>query len=252
MRLTWQSRSIWVTLTRSICNCAEPELIVREEAQDQVKAGPGPGRGEEAGHVGRRSAAARGERAVGFPAADPGGRRGRPRASCCSGTSPRSAWSCAGSCPGCCGRGSTRSTSSRASGGASSGGCADGPAEFEDSRHLVAFLARAAKNKVIDEYRRAASRKQDMHREEPLWGDGGRPRSSPTRLDTPSEVAAGPRGLRPAPRPAARGAAGDPRAEGRRALEQGHRRAAGDQRADRPARPRGPAAPGGVGVGARG
>ena len=33
-----------------------------------------------------------------------------------------------------------------------------GPTEFEDSRHLVAFLARAAKNKVIDEYRRAASR----------------------------------------------------------------------------------------------
>ena len=30
------------------------------------------------------------------------------------------------------------------------------PTEFEDSRHLVAFLARAAKNKVIDEYRRAA------------------------------------------------------------------------------------------------
>src|SRR6202034_3649815 len=29
------------------------------------------------------------------------------------------------------------------------------PTEFEDSRHLVAFLARAAKNKVIDEYRRA-------------------------------------------------------------------------------------------------
>src|ERR1700758_727883 len=51
-----------------------------------------------------------------------------------------------------------------------------GPAEFEDSRHLVAFLARAAKNKVIDEYRRAASQKQDMHREEPLWGEGGRPR----------------------------------------------------------------------------
>ena len=50
-----------------------------------------------------------------------------------------------------------------------------GPTEFEDSRHLVAFLARAAKNKVIDEYRRAASRKQDMHREEPLWADGDRP-----------------------------------------------------------------------------
>ncbi len=64
-----------------------------------------------------------------------------------------------------------------------------GPAEFEDSRHLVAFLARAAKNKVIDEYRRAASRKQDMHREEPLWVDGGRPKDLPADTDSPSEVA---------------------------------------------------------------
>jgi RNA polymerase sigma factor (sigma-70 family) len=64
-----------------------------------------------------------------------------------------------------------------------------GPAEFEDSRHLVAFLARAAKNKVIDEYRRAASRKQDMHREEPLWVDGGRARELPADIDSPSEVA---------------------------------------------------------------
>ncbi len=63
------------------------------------------------------------------------------------------------------------------------------PTEFEDSRHLVAFLARAAKNKVIDEYRRAASRKQDMHREEPLWGDGMRPRDVPDPIDSPSEVA---------------------------------------------------------------
>jgi RNA polymerase sigma-70 factor (ECF subfamily) len=63
------------------------------------------------------------------------------------------------------------------------------PTEFEDSRHLVAFLARAAKNKVIDEYRRAASRKQDMHREEPLWGDGMRPRDVPDPTDSPSEVA---------------------------------------------------------------
>ena len=29
---------------------------------------------------------------------------------------------------------------------------------------------------MIDEYRRAASQKQDMHREEPLWTDGDRPR----------------------------------------------------------------------------
>jgi len=64
-----------------------------------------------------------------------------------------------------------------------------GPAEFEDSRHLVAFLARAAKNKVIDEYRRAASRKQDMHREEPLWVEGGRPKDLPADIDSPSEVA---------------------------------------------------------------
>ena len=63
------------------------------------------------------------------------------------------------------------------------------PTEFEDSRHLVAFLARAAKNKVIDEYRRAASRKQNMHREEPLWGDGVRPRDVPDPTDSPSEVA---------------------------------------------------------------
>lgn len=64
-----------------------------------------------------------------------------------------------------------------------------GPAQFEDSRHLVAFLARAAKNKVIDEYRRAASQKQDMHREEPIWGEGHRPRDLTAEEDTPSQVA---------------------------------------------------------------
>jgi RNA polymerase sigma factor (sigma-70 family) len=65
----------------------------------------------------------------------------------------------------------------------------DAPTDFEDSRHLVAFLARAAKNKVIDEYRRAASLKNDMHREEPLWGDGRRPKEVADPIDTPSEVA---------------------------------------------------------------
>lgn len=63
------------------------------------------------------------------------------------------------------------------------------PTEFEDSRHLVAFLARAAKNKVIDEYRRSASRKHDMHREEPLWGDGRRAREVPDPIASPSEIA---------------------------------------------------------------
>lgn len=63
-----------------------------------------------------------------------------------------------------------------------------GPAEFTDSRHLVGFLARAAKNKVIDEYRRAASQKQDMHREEPIWSEAGRPRELPGREESPSKV----------------------------------------------------------------
>src|SRR4051812_927809 len=64
-----------------------------------------------------------------------------------------------------------------------------GPAEVEDSRHLVAFLARAAKNKVIDQDRRAASQKQDVHREEPLWVDGGRPRDVADVADSPSDLA---------------------------------------------------------------
>jgi RNA polymerase sigma-70 factor (ECF subfamily) len=64
-----------------------------------------------------------------------------------------------------------------------------GPAEFSDSRHLVGFLARAAKNKVIDEYRRAGSRKGDMHREEPIWGESGRPRDLPDPGDSPPELA---------------------------------------------------------------
>lgn len=65
----------------------------------------------------------------------------------------------------------------------------EAPAEFEDSRHLVAFLARAAKNKVIDEYRRAASRKNDMRREEPLWSDGRQPKEVASPVDSPFEVA---------------------------------------------------------------
>jgi RNA polymerase sigma-70 factor (ECF subfamily) len=65
----------------------------------------------------------------------------------------------------------------------------EGATEFEDSRHLVAFLARAAKNKVIDEYRRAASQKQNMHREESLWTDADRPRELADSGETPSQVA---------------------------------------------------------------
>lgn len=61
--------------------------------------------------------------------------------------------------------------------------------EFQDARHLVAFLARAAKNKVIDEYRRAGSQKQNMRREEPIWGENLRPRELPSNDDSPSELA---------------------------------------------------------------
>jgi RNA polymerase sigma factor (sigma-70 family) len=57
--------------------------------------------------------------------------------------------------------------------------------EFEDPQYLVAFLARAARNKVIDEYRRALSQKQDKRLEEPLWGARGLAGD----VDSPSEVA---------------------------------------------------------------
>ena len=63
-----------------------------------------------------------------------------------------------------------------------------GPHEFEDPRSLVAFLARAAKNKVIDEYRRAASQKGNMRREEPLWINETQARDLVGEVDSPSEV----------------------------------------------------------------
>jgi RNA polymerase sigma factor (sigma-70 family) len=63
------------------------------------------------------------------------------------------------------------------------------PTEFDDGRHLVAFLARAAKNKVIDEYRRAGSQKGDMRREEPLWTEGDRPKDVAAQIETASQVA---------------------------------------------------------------
>jgi len=64
-----------------------------------------------------------------------------------------------------------------------------GHERFEDPRYLVAFLAQAAKHKVIDEYRRAASQKQDMRREEPLWPTGLRRTEIVAEKDSPSELA---------------------------------------------------------------
>src|SRR3954447_13443640 len=43
-----------------------------------------------------------------------------------------------------------------------------GPNDLREEQNLITFLAWAARNKVIDEYRRAATRKQDVRREEPL------------------------------------------------------------------------------------
>jgi RNA polymerase sigma-70 factor (ECF subfamily) len=62
-----------------------------------------------------------------------------------------------------------------------------GPERFEEPRCLVAFLAQAAKNKVIDQHRRAASRKCDVRREEPMWA--GAFREVAADQDTPSELA---------------------------------------------------------------
>jgi RNA polymerase sigma-70 factor (ECF subfamily) len=64
-----------------------------------------------------------------------------------------------------------------------------GPTDIEDEPNLVAFLAWAARNKVIDEYRRASSRKQDVRREESLWDRDDRPRDLEATTDTPSQVA---------------------------------------------------------------
>src|SRR5580704_19092332 len=63
------------------------------------------------------------------------------------------------------------------------------PTEFDDGRHLVAFLAWAARNKVIDEYRRASTQKGDMRREEPLWTEGDRPKDVAAQIETASQVA---------------------------------------------------------------
>jgi RNA polymerase sigma factor (sigma-70 family) len=63
-----------------------------------------------------------------------------------------------------------------------------GPNDLEDEQKLITFLAWAARNKVIDQYRRAATQKQDITREERLQtgGDGDERLASG---DTPSQLA---------------------------------------------------------------
>lgn len=64
-----------------------------------------------------------------------------------------------------------------------------GPNDLHEEKNLVAFLAWAARNKVIDEYRRAATQRQDVRRETalPVEGLGGKPLAR--RDETPSQVA---------------------------------------------------------------
>jgi RNA polymerase sigma factor (sigma-70 family) len=60
--------------------------------------------------------------------------------------------------------------------------------ELDGIENLIGFLARAARNKVIDEYRRASSAKQDVRREESMW-EGIEPRELVDGSDAPFEVA---------------------------------------------------------------
>jgi RNA polymerase sigma factor (sigma-70 family) len=64
-----------------------------------------------------------------------------------------------------------------------------GPNDLQEEENLVAFLAWAARNKVIDEYRRASSQKQDINRESQLRLDGGGNEESLAGAETPSQVA---------------------------------------------------------------
>ena len=62
------------------------------------------------------------------------------------------------------------------------------PNDLNEEENLIAFLAWAARNKVIDEYRRAATQKQNIHREESIESRGDR-ETTLASGDTPSELA---------------------------------------------------------------
>jgi len=63
-----------------------------------------------------------------------------------------------------------------------------GPSDLKEEQSLIAFLAWAARNKVIDQYRRAATLKQDVRREERI-GAPGQVESRRAPADTPSQLA---------------------------------------------------------------
>jgi RNA polymerase sigma factor (sigma-70 family) len=64
--------------------------------------------------------------------------------------------------------------------------------DFPSIHSLMAFLAQAAEQKVIDEYRRRQTQKRDMGRERPLEtgnGDGFEPSALRSSDPTPSQIA---------------------------------------------------------------
>jgi RNA polymerase sigma-70 factor (ECF subfamily) len=63
-----------------------------------------------------------------------------------------------------------------------------GPNDLNEEQNLITFLAWTARNKVIDEYRRAATQKQDIHREERLENKGDKD-GCLAAGDTPSQLA---------------------------------------------------------------
>jgi RNA polymerase sigma factor (sigma-70 family) len=63
-----------------------------------------------------------------------------------------------------------------------------GPNDLNEEQSLITFLAWAARNKVIDEYRRAATQKQDITREQRL-GDQEDREACLAVGDTPSQLA---------------------------------------------------------------
>jgi RNA polymerase sigma factor (sigma-70 family) len=69
-----------------------------------------------------------------------------------------------------------------------------GSNDLDEERNLIAFLAWAARNKVIDEYRRASTQRQDIHRESPLRNateDGSEfvaPEETPSQLASARET----------------------------------------------------------------
>ncbi len=64
-----------------------------------------------------------------------------------------------------------------------------GPDEFVQPRTLVAFLAKVAKNKVIDEYRKASSQKADLSREVSLSSPGSSTQDLASEEPSASDVA---------------------------------------------------------------